>query len=143
MVMVADVVATGNHYVLDVVGSALLLVASIAAARAWSRLAELRARTYGSEGVPRSMDGRTPQLQRRISHALESLWAGVMAVLERARDGERVHVGEDVANERNEFFYGDVDRPILLRHASGSAPCRDGGLVGVSQRPRSPRCRWW
>lgn len=38
VVMVADVFATGNHYVLDVVGSALLLGASIAVAHVWSRL---------------------------------------------------------------------------------------------------------
>jgi hypothetical protein len=38
MAMVADVFATGNHYVLDVVGSALLLVASITVARVWGRL---------------------------------------------------------------------------------------------------------
>ena len=36
--MVAVVFTTGNHYVLDVVGSALLLVASIATAHLWSRL---------------------------------------------------------------------------------------------------------
>lgn len=40
IVMVADVFATGNHYVLDVVGSALLLVASIAVARVWGHLVE-------------------------------------------------------------------------------------------------------
>ncbi len=38
-IMVVDVFATANHYVLDVVGSAVLLVASIAMARAWDRLA--------------------------------------------------------------------------------------------------------
>lgn len=36
--MTAVVLATGNHYVLDVVGSAVLLVASIGAAAAWARL---------------------------------------------------------------------------------------------------------
>ncbi|MBB5805252.1 hypothetical protein F4560_005020 [Saccharothrix ecbatanensis] len=35
--MVAVVFTTGNHYVLDVVGSALLLTTSIAAAAAWGR----------------------------------------------------------------------------------------------------------
>lgn len=35
--MVAVVLATGNHYVLDVAGSAVLLAVSIAAARAWQR----------------------------------------------------------------------------------------------------------
>ncbi len=44
MVMVADVLATGNHYLLDVVGSAVLLAASIAVARVCGRLAELRDR---------------------------------------------------------------------------------------------------
>jgi hypothetical protein len=38
IVMVVVVFATGNHYVLDVVGSAALLVASVLAARAWGRL---------------------------------------------------------------------------------------------------------
>lgn len=36
-VMVVDVFATGHHYVLDVAGSAVLLVASIAVARLWGR----------------------------------------------------------------------------------------------------------
>ena len=40
LVMAADVLTTGNHYVLDVVGSAGLLVASIAVASVWGRLAE-------------------------------------------------------------------------------------------------------
>jgi hypothetical protein len=39
LAMVLDVIATGNHYVLDVVGSAVLLVASIGVAAAWGRLA--------------------------------------------------------------------------------------------------------
>jgi hypothetical protein len=37
IVMVAVVITTGNHYVLDVVGSMLLLIVSIAAATLWSR----------------------------------------------------------------------------------------------------------
>lgn len=37
-VMVAVVITTGNHYVLDVVGSVVLLTVSIAAARAWLTL---------------------------------------------------------------------------------------------------------
>jgi hypothetical protein len=37
--MVAVVLTTGNHYVLDVVGSAVLLVVSVAAASAWGVLA--------------------------------------------------------------------------------------------------------
>jgi PAP2 superfamily len=45
MVMVAVVFATGNHYVLDVVGSAALLGASVAVARVWGRLVERRSRT--------------------------------------------------------------------------------------------------
>ncbi len=40
VVMVAVVFGTGNHYVLDVLGSAVLLVASIAVAYVWSRLAD-------------------------------------------------------------------------------------------------------
>lgn len=40
LVMVAVVLTTGNHYVLDVVGSAVLLVVSIAAASWWGRVAE-------------------------------------------------------------------------------------------------------
>jgi hypothetical protein len=42
LVMAADVLATGNHYVLDVVASAVLLGASVAAASAWGRLTEQR-----------------------------------------------------------------------------------------------------
>lgn len=38
--MVAVVFGTGNHYVLDVVGSVVLLIASIALARAWGRVVE-------------------------------------------------------------------------------------------------------
>jgi hypothetical protein len=44
LVMAADVLTTGNHYVLDVVGSAVLLGVSVAAASAWGRLAERRRR---------------------------------------------------------------------------------------------------
>jgi hypothetical protein len=40
LLMVADVFATGNHYVLDVVGSIVLLAMSILAASMWGRLAE-------------------------------------------------------------------------------------------------------
>lgn len=36
-VMVAVVITTGNHYVLDVAGSAVLLIVSIGVARAWER----------------------------------------------------------------------------------------------------------
>ncbi len=52
VVMVADVLATGNHYVLDVVGSAALLAVSIVVTgvsivvtRAWGRRTERRDRT--------------------------------------------------------------------------------------------------
>jgi PAP2 superfamily len=38
--MAADVLTTGNHYVLDVAGSAVLLIVSIAAASVWGHLAE-------------------------------------------------------------------------------------------------------
>lgn len=38
LVMVTDVLATGAHYVLDVVGSAVLLTAAIAVATGWARL---------------------------------------------------------------------------------------------------------
>ncbi|MGK3204148.1 phosphatase PAP2 family protein [Amycolatopsis sp. MEPSY49] len=38
VLMVAVVITTGNHYVLDIVGSVLLLAASIAAAWTWGRL---------------------------------------------------------------------------------------------------------
>jgi hypothetical protein len=44
LVMAADVLTTGNHYVLDVVGSCVLLAVSIAAASGWGRLAERRRR---------------------------------------------------------------------------------------------------
>jgi hypothetical protein len=40
--MAADVLATGNHYVLDVAGSIVLLAVSIVAASMWGRLAEHR-----------------------------------------------------------------------------------------------------
>ncbi len=45
LVMVAVVITTGNHYVLDVAGSVVLLAISIAAATAWDRC---RARRAGS-----------------------------------------------------------------------------------------------
>jgi hypothetical protein len=37
VVMVGDVITTGNHYVLDILGSAVLLALSIVTARAWGR----------------------------------------------------------------------------------------------------------
>ncbi|MGJ6966237.1 phosphatase PAP2 family protein [Streptosporangium sp. G11] len=54
--MVADVLVTGNHYVLDIVGTAVLLVVSIAAASAWGRLA---GRSRGARSGVRAQD-RTP-----------------------------------------------------------------------------------
>ena len=42
IVMVAVVITTGNHYVLDVAGSVLLLTISIAAATAWERWSRRR-----------------------------------------------------------------------------------------------------
>ncbi|WP_285706829.1 phosphatase PAP2 family protein [Microtetraspora sp. NBRC 16547] len=38
--MAANVLVTGNHYVLDIAGSGVLLIASIAAASVWGRLVE-------------------------------------------------------------------------------------------------------
>jgi hypothetical protein len=38
------VLATGNHYVLDIVGSLVLLAASVGAASVWGRLAARRGR---------------------------------------------------------------------------------------------------
>jgi hypothetical protein len=40
LLMAADVLATGNHYVLDVAGSIVLLAVSILAASIWGRLAD-------------------------------------------------------------------------------------------------------
>jgi len=42
LLMAADVLATGNHYVLDVAGSIVLLALAILAASMWGRLAEHR-----------------------------------------------------------------------------------------------------
>lgn len=47
IVMVAVVITTGNHYVLDVAGSVALLTMSIAAAAAWERCC--RGRRFGHE----------------------------------------------------------------------------------------------
>lgn len=63
LVMTADVLATGNHYVLDVAGSVALLVVSIAAASGWGNLAvRLRRARSGQSGdeapAPASADGR-------------------------------------------------------------------------------------
>lgn len=66
LVMAANVLGTGNHYVLDIVGSAVLLVVSIAAASVWGRLAERRRRrdpaTRAGAWVPRSgVTSRSPR----------------------------------------------------------------------------------
>jgi hypothetical protein len=37
--MVADVLATANHFVLDIAGSVVLLAVAVVAAAAWGRLA--------------------------------------------------------------------------------------------------------
>lgn len=42
LLMIAIVLATGNHYVLDVVGSVVLVAVSVAVAAAWGRLAGRR-----------------------------------------------------------------------------------------------------
>jgi PAP2 superfamily protein len=55
--MVAVVLTTGNHYVLDVVGSAILLVLSIAAASVWGRVAD------------RWRKARSDRPDRSLSHA--------------------------------------------------------------------------
>jgi hypothetical protein len=52
--MAAVVRTTGNHYVLDIAGSVVLLLTSIAAASAWAGLAERRRRS-GRTQVPASL----------------------------------------------------------------------------------------
>ena len=52
LLMAADVLATGNHYVLDVAGSIVLLAASIVAASTWGRLAERRRQARPRRSVP-------------------------------------------------------------------------------------------
>jgi membrane-associated phospholipid phosphatase len=56
IVMVGDVLATGNHYLLDVVGSGVLLIAAIAVARVWGRLAAHRdpSSTTADQAAPAS-----------------------------------------------------------------------------------------
>ncbi|MEV4016385.1 phosphatase PAP2 family protein [Nonomuraea angiospora] len=48
--MVAVVLATGNHYVLDIAGSIVLLIVSIAVVSAWGHLAE-RLRTAATDAT--------------------------------------------------------------------------------------------
>ncbi|WP_037973436.1 phosphatase PAP2 family protein [Streptomyces sp. NRRL WC-3742] len=49
LLMTADVLTTGNHYVLDVAGSVVLMFVAIATATLWGRLARARARSLHSE----------------------------------------------------------------------------------------------
>jgi hypothetical protein len=53
LVMVAIVFATGSHYVLDVIGSAALLVVSIAITRVWDRRAWHGARASSNDSPAR------------------------------------------------------------------------------------------
>ena len=48
LLMMADVLATGNHYVLDIAGSVALLTVSVIAASLWGRLSR---RTAGRDGA--------------------------------------------------------------------------------------------
>jgi membrane-associated phospholipid phosphatase len=50
LAMVGDVLITGNHYVLDIVGSAALLGLSIIVARGWARLSSLWRRADRAPG---------------------------------------------------------------------------------------------
>lgn len=49
LVMVADVLSTASHYVLDVVGSGLLLIASIGVSAGWARLVNGRSAPPGND----------------------------------------------------------------------------------------------
>ena len=51
LLMAADVLATGNHYVLDVAGSIVLLAVSIVAASMWGGRAEHRRRARPPRSV--------------------------------------------------------------------------------------------
>ena len=55
LLMAADVLATGNHYVLDIAGSIALLAVSVGAASVWGRLA---ARRHTPAGSPRGATHR-------------------------------------------------------------------------------------
>jgi len=52
LLMTTVVLTTGNHYVLDIAGSAVLLLVAIAAAAAWPRLSERRRRARPREVHP-------------------------------------------------------------------------------------------
>jgi hypothetical protein len=66
VLMAADVLATGNHYVLDVVGSVVLLLVSILVTSAWSRLAGRRCRRVsgdtGRSSVEVNVSGAFPAI---------------------------------------------------------------------------------
>ncbi|NKY40279.1 phosphatase PAP2 family protein [Cellulomonas septica] len=57
LVMTGVVLTTGNHYVLDVVGTAVLLAASIGAATLWGRAVERRRRPRERVDAPGHDDG--------------------------------------------------------------------------------------
>jgi hypothetical protein len=50
--MIGVVISTGNHYVLDVAGSLVLLTSSIAAAAAWGRCRRVRRGGSKTQTVP-------------------------------------------------------------------------------------------
>jgi membrane-associated phospholipid phosphatase len=63
VVMVAVVIATGNHYVLDVAGSLILLATSITVAAVWERWGErrhIRSVAQGRRATERSAGRTTP-----------------------------------------------------------------------------------
>lgn len=59
LVMVADVLATGSHYVLDVAGSAVLVVTSLTAASGWGRIVPRRSRPRAPPTPRRPGEGST------------------------------------------------------------------------------------
>lgn len=64
LVMVADVLSNGAHYVLDVVGSAVLLVASIGVARVWALLLNRQSSGHGRRRTSLAATRRKPTGQR-------------------------------------------------------------------------------
>ncbi|MFC0864350.1 phosphatase PAP2 family protein [Sphaerimonospora cavernae] len=70
LVMAANVLVTGNHYVLDIVGSAVLLAVSITAASVWGRLAERRhraTRLRDADPTPGKVGSRDRRSDRHAS----------------------------------------------------------------------------
>jgi hypothetical protein len=63
--MVTVVLTTGNHYVLDIVGSVVLLIVSIAVAAAWGHLAERR-RDRATEASKREVPDKEDVLRRLV-----------------------------------------------------------------------------